>query len=227
MPIIKYLTLKLQHIYFSASIFVVLSFFSISCVKESVGEYVTDTVRIAKIYQPDGLIGKDATIESVTPDSCFGNSSHLAIFSWTNGGVFNTARTYIEFNLSDIAPLTKIKAAKLSLYWISYGNFSEHTGDNAFYIYRVTQTWEEASINWNNQPLTSDLNSVTVPKSRQANQSYTNIDVTKLVQDMIDNPNVSHGFMLKLDEEFPFRLVILASSDYTERSKRPKLEVYY
>jgi hypothetical protein len=200
---------------------------STSCLKESGLNSLADTIKVAKIYQPDGVIGKDAIIESISPDSCFENSPHLTAFSWTNGGLFNTARTFIEFNLSDMPVKTKVKAAKLSLYWIRYENLTEHTGDNAFSIYRIIQEWDENTITWNNQPLTSTSHVVSVPKSRSTNQSYLDIDVTNLVQDIIDNSTQSHGFMLKLDEEKPFRLVILASSDCSERNKRPKLVVYY
>jgi len=51
--------------------------------------------------------------------------------------------------------------------------------------------------------------------------------VKDFVQNMIDFPDENYGFMLKLDEEFPYRLVILASSDYSISGLRPKLVVYY
>lgn len=198
---------------------------STSCVKESNLDLKVDTITIAKIYRPDGLNGKDAIIESISPEQNFANSTHFTVFSWTNGGFFNTARALIEFDLSDIPPQTKITSAKLSLYWISYENLTEHTGDNAFSVYRVTEAWDEDSVTWNNQPSTSMANIVDVPKSSLSNQSYTDIDVTDLVQDIIDYPGESFGFMLKLNVEFPYKLVILASSDYSVQSKRPKLEI--
>ncbi len=178
-----------------------------------------------KIYQPDSLGGKDAIIESISPGQNFGNTAHFSVFSWTNGGSFNSARALIEFDLSDISAGTKITSAKLSLYWISYENLSEHTGDNAFTIYRLTEAWGEDTVCWNNQPSISNVNVVNVPKSSSSNQSYTDIDVTNLVQDIIDRPSESFGFMLKLNEEFPYKLVILASSDYSDKNRHPKLEL--
>ena len=198
-----------------------------SCTKESKLNLTIDTIVVAKIFQPDGLNGKDAIIESITPDQNSGISVHFTVFSWTNGGSFNTARALIEFDLSAIPVQTKIKSAKLSLYWVSYQNLTEQTGENAFSIYKITQAWNESLVTWNNQPLTSNSNAVRVQKSISINQSYTEIDVTALVQDMIDRPNENHGFMLKLDEEFPYKLVILASSDYSVSSKRPKLVIEY
>ena len=198
-----------------------------SCAKESKSDKYADSLKIAKIVQPDGLTGKDVIIESIAPERNFGNFSYLTVFSWTNEGSFNTARTLIEFNLSDIPPLTKIHKATISLYWTSFENLSGHTGDNAFSICRIVEKWGENIVNWNNQPLTSTLHTVSVPKSKTTNQSFLDIEVTDLVQDIVNYPSNSHGFMLKLDEESPYRLVILASSNCPEKNKRPKLVVFY
>ena len=198
-----------------------------SCAKESKYDNHADTLVIAKIFQPDGLTGKDAIIESISPDQNFGNTQFVTVLSWTNEGSFNTARTLIEFNLSNISPITKIKKARLSLYWTRFENLSEHTGDNAFSIFRIVEKWGENTTNWNNQPLTIDLHAVKVPKSKITSQSYVDIDMTDLVQDIVKYPSDSHGFMLKLDEENPYRLVILASSNCPEKNKRPKLVVFY
>jgi hypothetical protein len=198
-----------------------------SCIKESNLNLAIDTLKIAKIYQPDGINGKDAIVESIEPDQKFGDSIHFAVFSWTNGGLFNNARALIEFDLSGIPPQTKILAAKLSFYWISYNNLTGHTGYNEFSIYKITQAWNENTVTWNTQPSISNIDSVSVSKSILTTQSYPDIDVTKLVQDMINHPNTNYGFMLKLNEEFPYKLVIMASSDYPINSKRPKLVVYY
>ncbi len=43
-----------------------LSIFHVSCLKESNLDILADTTKIAKIYQPDGIIGKDVIIESIT-----------------------------------------------------------------------------------------------------------------------------------------------------------------
>lgn len=104
---------------------------------------------------------------------------------------------------------------------------TEQTGENAFSIYRIIQEWNENTVTWNNQPATTDSNKVIVPKSTAIDQSYINIDVTQLVQDIIDDPAQGHGFMIKLEDEVPYKLVVLASSDCTEAGKRPKLVIYY
>jgi hypothetical protein len=198
-----------------------------SCVKESDVTLQSDTIVIAKTYQPDGLYGKDAIVESIVPDRNFGDSIQFTVLSWTSGGAFNTARAFIEFDLSGIPIQKKISSAKLSFYWISYDNLIDQTGENAFTIYRINEEWDESTVTWNSQPSSTNLDSVSVAKSNSINQDYTDIDVTALVQDMINNPSQNYGFMLKLNDEFPYKLVILASSDYPESSKRPRLEIYY
>ena len=198
-----------------------------SCIKESYLTVSSDTTTIAKIYQPDGQFGKDAIIKSITPDQNYSGSDYLSTFSWTNGGLFNHARTLIEFDLSDIVPQTKISSAKLSLFMISHDNLTGQTGDNAYGIFRITQPWSESSVTWNNQPEISKLHKVSVAKSIDPDQSYLNIDITLIVQDIIDYPNESYGIMLKLDEEIPYKSVIVASSEYSQNAKRPKLVIFY
>jgi hypothetical protein len=199
----------------------------ISCQKEAQCDCEADTSYVATIFQPDGAHVKDAIIQNTLPNENFGSSSLFTVFSWTSAGFFETARAFLEFDLSSFSHMPKIRKATLTLYWNSYENLVEHTGENAFSIYRITQEWNEDSINWNNQPAVSELHKVTVGKSKSANQKYNEIDITELIQDIIDYPSVSHGLMFKLDEETPYKLVVLASSECNEQSKRPKLIIYY
>jgi len=216
----------LRFIVFGSTICCLLVFNS-SCTKDSIVDRKQDTIKIARIYQPSLTVGKDAVIESVLPDTNFGDSVLFSVFSWTNDGLFNTARALLEYDLTVFTPKTKITKAVLSLFWISYRNLTEHTGDNAFTIYRIIESWDEHLVTWNNQPDTTTLHKIQIAESSYITQSYVDIDVTEMVRDMIENPTQSHGFMLRLDEEFPYKLVILASSDYPDKSKRPKLVVYY
>jgi len=135
---IKNKPLILRHFTFSILLIIcALNILFTSCLKESNFDLVTDTITIAKIYQPIGIIGKDAIIESISPDQNSGSSTYFTFFSWTNGGLLNTARALIEFDLTDIPVQTRIKSAKLSLYWISYQNLTEQTGENSFSIFKI------------------------------------------------------------------------------------------
>lgn len=210
--------------------FILLTFIlivtSFSCKKEAKCDCSLDTIKVAKIFQPDALVGKEAVIETIAPDQNFGSEPYLTVFSWTNSGTFNTARALIAFDLSSIPSQTPIKASKLILYYNAYQNLTEHTGENAFTIYKIIQPWNENNVTWNNQPAISSSDSITVGKSIAVDQPYA-IDVTRLVQGMVNNPASNYGFLLKLNEEFPYRLLIFASSDYSDATKHPKLVISY
>src|SRR5699024_5282704 len=112
-----------------------------SCSKEAQCDCILDSVKVARIFQPDGVLGKDAIVESEDPTRNFGNDGLFGTFSWTTGGLFSHSRGLISFNLTSIPSGTTIKKAVLSLYWIKYGNLTEHTGENAFSVFRITQPW--------------------------------------------------------------------------------------
>jgi hypothetical protein len=82
-------------------------------------------------------------------------------------------------------------------------------------------------VTWNNQPTATKLNQVSLHKTTSSTQSFPNINVTALVQDMIDHPATSFGFRLRLKKEHTFRKLIFASSDNLDASIRPKLKVTY
>ena len=53
------------------------------------------------------------------------------------------------------------------------------------------------------------------------------LDVTQLIRDNILDKGNSHGLLLKLQNENPYRMALLASSDHPMEQLRPKLEVHY
>ena len=199
----------------------------ISCNKEATINYESDTIKVATIFQPDSITGENAIIENISPDINFGNYPIIAAFAWTDTGFFNVARSLIKFDLSKISPFMTIKSAKLTLYFNSYSNLNAQTGENDFTIYRIAQPWNVSTVTWNNQPAISNLDSVAALKSTSVDQSYKNIDVTNLVRDIINNPSVSFGFLLKLNNESPYGLVVFGSCYNNDSSVHPKLIIYY
>jgi len=182
------------------------------------------------ILQPDGSQGKDAYLDSRLNFQNFGDYIDFAAISWTNQGTPVDIRSLIDFDLSSIPNGSTINSASLSLY--SYdspanGAHSTLSGSNESVIQRVTNSWDENTVTWNNQPSVTTQNQVFLSASTSTIQDYLNIDVTNLVQDMIDNPNNSHGFRLKLVTEEYYRRMVFASSDWTDASLHPKLEVTF
>ncbi|MBL0340620.1 MAG: DNRLRE domain-containing protein [Bacteroidetes bacterium] len=185
--------------------------------------------------QPGPTTGKDAELFSCVPCGYatrnFGNKSDLNAMAWTNNGNTSNIRSLIQFDLSAIPAGAVITNATLSLYYNSdnqEGNhFSSFFYKNTTLINRVTSAWDEQTVTWNNQPSITTLNQVTLSASSSSTQSYPNINVTGLVQDMVSNPSQSFGFRLKMKSENHFRKLLFASSDHSNAALRPKLVITY
>lgn len=191
--------------------------------------YTVPTVSCITI-QPNATDGKDAYVDSRLNTSNFANQEDFICAAWTNASVPTTVRGLIEFDLSQIPSNATINSASLSLFaYNSIGNQTHSTlsGSNASLLQRVTSSWTENNVTWDNQPTTTSVNQVTLAASTSTTQNYTNIDVTGLVIDMKNNPSSSFGFMLRLITEQYYRKLVFASSDNTNASIRPKLEICY
>jgi hypothetical protein len=183
------------------------------------------------VLQPDSATGKDAILHGLSSEvnKNYGKNPQFAAFAGTFGGEFAALRSLISFDLSQVPTSAVINAAKLSLYaWDSNtGGLLQHYGSNAGWLERVTSPWNEFTVTWNNQPTTTTLNRVELPISTSGTQNYLDINVTKLISDMIANPANSYGFMLKLQTEEAYRRLNFCSSDHTIQSLHPKLEIQY
>lgn len=193
-----------------------------SCAKDEKEKQVVLTL------QPGGDQGKDAVISKIVPDKNFGELEDIHLYAWTQDGMLNVNRVVIDFDLSSIPTDAQIDRAVLSLFFNStsrYGN--EHSGDNRFIIQRITSAWNESTVSWDTEPGTITTHRVSVDGSITAKQDFTDIDITNLIRDMMDNKDDSYGLMLRLEEEEVYKRLLFASSDNQNKSLRPKLEVYY
>ncbi|MCX6233898.1 MAG: PKD domain-containing protein [Bacteroidetes bacterium] len=184
------------------------------------------------ILQPDAEEGKDAPISDYNPNTNDGSRNELTALAWTQQGIPFLCRGVIEFDLTIIPEGSIITDALLSLFNNpeSSSNNGEHSslsGSNACRILRITEEWDEFTVTWNNQPSVTTLHQVTLPQSIDPHQDYEDIDVTQLVIDMIDNSEVSHGFMIRLITEEYYRCMTFASSDYTDPDLYPKLAITF
>ncbi len=181
--------------------------------------------------QPDAAAGKDAYLPDLNPGTNYGTANEFVALAWTNSGTTVICRSIVEFDLSSIPPNAIINSATLYLYHnpSSANTSAQHqslTGSNASVIQRIITAWDEMTVNFNNQPSTTTQNEVLIPQTTSATQDFI-IDVSAMVQDMVDNPSTAHGFMFKLQTEDIYRSVICSSSDDPDPSNHPKLEVVY
>ncbi|MCP4124598.1 MAG: VWA domain-containing protein, partial [Bacteroidetes bacterium] len=139
------------------------------------------------ILQPDAEDGQDAHLSSLEPNLNLGDHKDLNAVAWTSGGQISNVRNVFQFaGLSVIPQSTQILSAKLSLFnnptasnGFLNGEHSSYSGSNESVIQRVTSSWDEYSVTWDNQPTTTTQNQVTVPQSTSPHQDYE-IDVTDL-----------------------------------------------
>ncbi len=186
------------------------------------------------VLQPDAETGKDAMIDSRLPNGFIGSgiTQELNALAWTNSSTETIERGLIEFDLLSIPSGSIINSAFLTLYNDSTsscfnGHHSSLSGSNQSVLKRIITNWNEDIVNWNNQPNTTTQNEVILAQSITPNQDYTNIDVTAIIQDMIDNPTSSFGFLLMLQTEQYYRCLLFASSDHPDYNRHPKLEITY
>lgn len=188
--------------------------------------------QITLTLQPDATTGKDSFLSDNVPNDAQTFSPELAAGAWTISGDPLKIRGLLEFNLSSIPTNAIIQSATLTLYnnpnsqnGYANGQHSHVSGSNEAVLQRIVSPWDE-SVTWNTQPATTSFNQVILPQDTDPYQDYI-LDVKTLVEDMIAEPSFGYGFMLKLQEESPYRILVFASSNHPNAALHPKLEITY
>jgi hypothetical protein len=169
------------------------------------------------ILQP-GAEGKDAMVSIMEPTVNYGNYRYLMV----NFGPATEVRALVAFEgLSAISGAT-INSAYFDL-WIDTANSTDYD----FGVYRVTASWEESSVTWQNQPAFVAEPYATIKVSGAAGGPYT-WDVKTLVQEWAAGTYVNYGLLLKrVDMQYPTNWPYFCSSDNTNSSYHPRLRVDY
>jgi len=183
------------------------------------------TIRILR-FQPNAEFGKDANIWSALPDLNGGDSLGLRAFVEDDGMTISIERFLIEFDLSLISDNAEIILAELNLSYFDTQGRTHHstTGPNVGFLKRITSAWDEQSVTWNNQPTTTTEGQLLLTSTSTPNEDLK-LDVTTLLQDLIQYRNVSYGFMVQLEVEEGNKGQFYASSDHLNTSFHPWLEV--
>lgn len=179
------------------------------------------------VIKPGPSTSKDLLIMQANPTSRNNTSCFIQANAWTAGGPLLN-RTLIEFDLSTIPSSASVSSATLSLYSVaSRGCLTteDHSGDNESVIQRITSSWNQSTVSWNNSPSVTVQNQVFLQKSDSATQDYDSIDVTAMIEDMLANPSSSFGFMMKLQTEIRYRRLSFLSSDHSDPNYWPKLTI--
>jgi hypothetical protein len=182
--------------------------------------------QITLTLQPNSTIGQDAEIWNLDPTNNYGTLPIMRGNAWTWSGTPGVERSFVKFDLSSIPQGVQIISAQLSLYG-GTDSTQYDTGSNVTLLQRVTSNWNQSTLSWNNQPSTTTVNEVTLPASTSYFEDYPNIDVTNLIQDMINKPDSGYGFMIRLQEETTYTRIEFSTSNNPDSTKHPKLVITY
>lgn len=180
------------------------------------------------VLSPDASSGKDVSILStnleVGPDV-----PYMSAFAQSMMAQPANSRILLEFNLDIIPSYAHVLNATLSLYADStvYESHINEYGSNACWVQRVTSGWDPYSVNWDNQPATTEEYQVELPTTTSDTESFPSIDVTDMVQQMISGADGNHGFMIRLQDETPYRRMTFASSENSNETIRPRLVISF
>lgn len=184
--------------------------------------------------QPDELHSKDASLgyhpTYGTQNLNYENDTYFKAFTFLSPGDTNKNRGVIDFEIEGYYGIrTGLVSAKLSLYAAGYVNptMTGHMGNNAAVIRRITQSWDESLVTWNNAPSSTQMNQVFLSPSIHSLQDYLDVDVTSLVRDMMNDTASGSGFLLQLVNELPGNALVFYSSSSSDPLKRPKLTLTF
>ncbi|MBK7241741.1 MAG: M36 family metallopeptidase [Flavobacteriales bacterium] len=200
---------------------------------------VQNTGGLNLTLKPGPLDGKDATIWLLTTQNGpfgptnttnYGVNQNYYALEWTWNSSVGRIHSLMEFDLSSIPAGSTILSSSLSLYGntaVTTGGHSTLSGSNAAKLQRITSAWNEQTVTWNNRPTFTAANEVALAPSISNDQDYLNIDVTDLVNDMVQDPANSHGFQLSTITPQFYRALVFASSDHPDPMKWPELKICY
>lgn len=157
----------------------------------------------------------------------------MIMADWTSSSVPHVWRSLLRFDLSSIPAGSVIDSAYLSVYADSLSpsglvGSPTYGTNNAVGIYRLTSTWDTATVSWLTQPGYTATDSVILPQSTDTVENYVRIDVSGLVKDAYTYGN--YGFLFKeLQETTPYNSMIFFSpySYATNSSVVPTLVIKY
>jgi hypothetical protein len=162
----------------------------------------------------------DSYVSQAQPNSNFGTDANLHVRSLS----LANRRTFLQFSLApcSIPANSLITAASLRLYM-----YAAPSASRTYDAHRVTASWTETGIDWNNEPAVagSPTSSVATGTTSDVTLAW---DVTADVQAFVDG-TTNNGWRIKDDTDGALvsRLAEFRSAEYGTASERPVLEITY
>jgi alpha-tubulin suppressor-like RCC1 family protein len=169
----------------------------------------------------------------------FGTNTRFYAGEWSASNYRVNQRSVMDFDVASIPADAVILEAKLSLYSMSPQTNDDYRHSssliklnsvyksNASFIERITTSWTESTVTYSTQPATSTSHRLVLQESQASDQNYVDYDVTGMVQDMLNNPGESFGFMLRLENETKYCRMAFCSREFPDTARWPRLVVKY
>lgn len=159
--------------------------------------------------------------------------------TWTYQGCFGDVRHLLRFaGLSDTSVIpadATITSATLYLYGVSYspeqnyGNSyfpsTPYADSNTVSVFELSDSVDMQTVTWNTQPGINNLYYTEIPSSHSQWNENDTVDVTTIVNHMMQHGNT--GFMFKIKDESPYRERLWATDMFPDTSLHPMLIVNY
>lgn len=189
----------------------------------------TITITTGSGWTDAAIIKSLKSTEGYMANTNYNTYPRIASTAWTHSGSQISYRTLLKFDVSAIPAGTVVQSATLYLYSDpanTSGEISNQplSGSNAFYLEKVSQNWNPTAVTWNSQPVTTTTGRVWTGPSSSGTENIT-VNITALVQDMINSPSANYGLMMKLENEVYYRSRSYASTNHTNTALHPKLVV--
>ena len=130
----------------------------------------------------------DATVDQDNPTTKNGSDSDLRVVSKSTD---NNQRTYVKFDLSTIPSGATVTSATLGLYAKSVPSSARTYG-----AHKVTATWTEGVINWNNQPI-FNAGATATTSIDSPNNVFKSWNVTTDVASFVSGASTNNGWVIK------------------------------
>lgn len=181
-------------------------------------------------------IDKDALLKTrvgntTIANTNYGSSTVAHSNAWTNSGSAETQRYIFEADLSSLP--SNIKIVSANLYLFGRGNHSVLSGSNASTLYELTNfEWTENGITWNiadnalYEGVAGNLPSTDASGTNIADLDYV-VDISSVIESNFLEEKFQFPFLLKLNNESYYRRMGFHSSDYTDTTKVPYIEITY
>ena len=186
-----------------------------------------DSQTITYYSKPDSTQGNTAELWSLNPTTPLPNSADYIAADWTWGGDSATLNSLMQFDLSSIPTGSIIIDASLSLYYNPTSSSNGQQGSDAGYLRRITSSWNKNIVTWNTSPTFDTTNQILLTQSDSINQNYLNLDVKNIIQDMVDSPSTSFGFMFMEQVSTLYSAMKFASFAHADTALHPSLLIHY